>query len=349
MTWNQTTAAKRAVCASASVPIRGTKRTLALLLVLPLTMAWAQPTMTGAELAASDIAANDPGVLAQSPPERITDDFLARWPSLLREDWSDGLKIDDRDPGGRWTRTMVNDTKWHKEHEEKQVFTFPGQNGQTFNPFSIVKHGGKSWLRITARATPKEELKAAWNQPIQSGVLANYPTFNFTYGYVEARAILPDVHGTWPAFWLLPNNRAWPPEIDIFEQLNPSSGKEGGINKVHVNTHWWRKANKGHMASGGYVDIPNGGKTTDPHVYGVLWTKEYVAHYIDRQRVKVTPNPGDEPGVVAGLHQPMHLIFNLAMGGKWPGPVDMKRLPTHMDVTDIAVWGLPDTRAMNDR
>ena len=310
-------------------------------------MAWAQPTLVGTELAASDNPAGASNSSSPAPPERITDQFLARWPSLLRENWSEGLKLEGRDAGGRWSRTMVNDTKWHKEHGEQQVFTFPGQNGQTFNPFSVVQHSGKSWLRITARATPKEELKAAWNQPIQSGVLANYRTFGFTYGYVEARAILPDVHGTWPAFWLLPNDRKWPPEIDVFEQLNPASGKEGGIGKVHVIAAWWRKANKGHMARGGYVDIPNGGKTTEPHVYGVLWTKDYVAHYIDRQRVMVTPNPGDEPGVVEGVHKPMHLIFNLAMGGQWPGPVAMDQLPTYMDVTDIAVWGLPDTRAMN--
>src|SRR5690349_2503309 len=128
-------------------------RAFGLILILPLTMAWAQPTITGAELAATEVAAADSSGPSQSPPERITNEFLARWPNLLREDWSDGLKIDGRDPGGRWIRTMVNDTKWHKEHEEKQVFTYAGQNGQTFNPFTIVKHNDKSWLRITARAT----------------------------------------------------------------------------------------------------------------------------------------------------------------------------------------------------
>ncbi len=310
------------------------------LMTLPLTGGWAAP-----DLAVTEVAAADPvPVLPQAPPERITDKLLAEWPNMLREDWSQGLKIAGRDPDGRWSRTMSNDVKWHKEHGEKQVFTFPGQNGQTFDPFSVVNHSGKRWLRITARATPNGEMKAAWNQPIQSGVLSNFRSFGITYGYVEARAILPDVKGAWPAFWLLANDNKWPPEIDVFEHLNPADGREGGLGKVHVNTHWWRKASKGHAGRGGYVDLPNGGKVTEPHLYGVLWTKDLVAHYIDRQLVKVVPNPGTEPGVVEGVHKPMHLIFTLAMGGKWPGPVAMDKLPAQMDITDIAVWGLPAAR-----
>lgn len=299
----------------------------------------AQPASTASGAAA---VKNDATKATLGAPERITDQMLAGWPVLFREDWSKGLRLFGKDPGGRWSRTMVNDTKWHKNHGEQQVYTYPGQNGQTFNPFSIVKNSGKNWLRITARVTPPNELRAAWHQPFQSGVLTNYRSLGFTYGYFEARVILPNVHGAWPAFWTLPNDRKWPPEIDVFESLNHENGKEGGITKVHVNTHWWSKPAKGHAGKGGYVDLPNGGKITDPHVYGVLWTKEFVAHYIDRQRVMVVPNPQDEEGVRQGLHKPMHLIFSLAMGGKWPGPVDESKLPAHMDITDVSVWGLPN-------
>lgn len=312
---------------------------LLLLAMLPLTIAWAEPTSIPMEIAAAE---PEPAGATRMPPERITDQMLAGWPRLFHEDWSQGLKLFGKDSGGRWSRTMVNDVKWHKEHGEQQVYTLPGQNGQKYNPFSIVKHSGKSWMRITARVTPPDELKAAWKQPFQSGVLTNFRSLSFTYGYFEARVIMPNVHGAWPAFWTLPNDRKWPPEIDVFEHLNHENGKEGGITKVHINTHWWSKPAKGHAGKGGYVDLPNGGKVTDPHVYGVLWTKDLVAHYIDRQRVMVVPNPANEPGVREGLHKPMHLIFNLAMGGKWPGPVDKSKLPTHMDFTDIGVWGLPN-------
>lgn len=306
-------------------------------LALLLTGAWAEPRKPALE-----VAATDPEPAARPiPPQRITQAMLARWPRLLREEWREGLTIAGRERNGRWSRTMSNGVKWHKEHGERQVYTYPGQNGQTFDPFRLVERDGKRWLRITARATPAGERKAAWNQPIQSGVLANYRSFAFTYGYVEARVVLPDAHGAWPAFWLLPNDNKWPPEIDVFEHINHVDGRQGGLTKVHVNSHWWRKATKGRAARGGYIDLPKGGRVTEPHLYGVLWTRDYIAHYIDRERVMVVPNPGNEPGVVEGLHKPMHLIFTLTMGGQWPGPVAMDKLPVHMDITDIGVWQVP--------
>jgi beta-glucanase (GH16 family) len=42
-------------------------------------------------------------------------------------------------------------------------------------------------------------------------------TFAYRYGYAEARIKLPPGKGMWPAFWLVPANRTWPPEIDIME------------------------------------------------------------------------------------------------------------------------------------
>ena len=44
----------------------------------------------------------------------------------------------------------------------------------------------------------------------------------FTYGYFEASLRVDGAPSAWPAFWLLPESGAWPPEIDIVELAGDS-------------------------------------------------------------------------------------------------------------------------------
>ena len=63
---------------------------------------------------------------------------------------------------------------------------------------------------------------------IYSGrVYAKVNTVGWEYGYFEARIMLPEGKGTWPAFWMMPvgnvdwNTNPWPMcgEIDIMEEV----------------------------------------------------------------------------------------------------------------------------------
>ena len=69
-----------------------------------------------------------------------------------------------------------------------------------------------------------------------SGLVNTNPSFNFTYGYVEARVLCPTLSSVWPAFWLLPTDKSWPPEIDVMEAFGaPNSHGEGDSNAIHIN------------------------------------------------------------------------------------------------------------------
>jgi beta-glucanase (GH16 family) len=141
--------------------------------------------------------------------------------------------------------------------------------------------------------------------PFNSGMLTTYRSFHQLFGYFEMRAELPIGTGLWPAFWLLPVDGGWPPEIDVMEQLGSDS------RTIFVGTH---------SAVGG----SNVGTTTAVHVtdtsgafhrYGLDWEADTITWYFDDKPVFKEPTPAD-------MHTPMYLLVNLAVGGRgsWPGP-----------------------------
>lgn len=73
----------------------------------------------------------------------------------------------------------------------------------------------------------------------QSGMIStgrpiwnSQPKEEFRYGYFEARIKVSSGKGIWPAFWLLPSNHNWPPEIDIMEILGDAPSN------VLMTYHW---------------------------------------------------------------------------------------------------------------
>src|SRR5262249_44449107 len=101
--------------------------------------------------------------------------------------------------------------QWYVANTESKT------NGHS--PFSINSNG----LTIEATPTPSNLLSSVKNQPYLSGSLNTQGTFSQEYGLFEEKAQLPSGQGLWPAFWLLPENGQWPPEIDVLESIGNNS------------------------------------------------------------------------------------------------------------------------------
>lgn len=157
--------------------------------------------------------------------------------------------------------------------------------------------------------------------PYSSGMVQNGRSWNYQYGYVEARVKVPGNTGVWPAFWTLPApvDAMWPPEIDIFE-FGLSGQTRPGFN-YHYN-------NGGHQQSGLTVYGNSGTNyTQDYHVYGMLWTASKIQVYIDGE-------PG--PSYTNAAHitsVPQYIIFNLALKKGYTPPSG-----TAMYVDYVRVW-----------
>lgn len=143
------------------------------------------------------------------------------------------------------------------------------------------------------------------NYQFTSGELNTYHSFSQLYGYFEVRAELPAGQGLWPAFWLLPADGTWPPEIDVFEVLGNSPTTL--YTTVHSN-------DLGSLSQEALAStVAN--TSTGFHTYGVDWEPDYITWYFDGQAVYRVATPAD-------LNKPMYMILNLGVGGNWPGLAD---------------------------
>ena len=147
------------------------------------------------------------------------------------------------------------------------------------------------------------------------------------------RTKLPRGKGLWPAFWLLPSSHKWPPEIDVFEMFGASNSRhEGGLGWIHTGTvgagtsafNNWHKVNIDQYATF--------------HRYGLLWGPRTMSIYVDGERLVSQSTP-------PAFHQPMYVIANLAVGGRWPeSPDATTEFPAVMHIDYTHVWQYKEWR-----
>ena len=157
---------------------------------------------------------------------------------------------------------------------------------------------------------------------------------SFQYGRIDIRALLPKGQGIWPALWMLGNdiNRiGWPEcgEIDIMEMI----GGNGRDNQTHGTLHW---DNNGHLYTGGSYTLQSGIFADEYHLFSILWDETSIQWFVNDikfHEIDITPSHMTE------FHEKFFLIFNVAVGGRWPGSPDATTVfPQQMKVDYIRVF-----------
>lgn len=160
----------------------------------------------------------------------------------------------------------------------------------------------------------------------------------WTYGYFEARLKLPAGLGTWPAFWMMPQESgSWPGcgEMDIMEHVGAD------LNEVSSSIHcqaYYHAINTQKTAAR-HLD----GATEEFHVYALEWTEECVRTYVDGVLL-LEYNPDDYPlgrnEDTWPFHKAFGLKLNLAWGGDWGGykGVDESCLPQTFEIDYVRVF-----------
>lgn len=236
-----------------------------------------------------------------------------------------GTGIWRRNFGYKWCD--IDDVKNHSLiwNEEEQLYVDPSFAGDSGKPLGLEAASVKDGiLRITATKAPAD---APYGYKYFSGLLTSEPSFSQTYGVFEIRAKLPKGKGLWPAFWLLPVSKKWPPEIDVMEVLGDK------ITQYHTTLH--SKASGKHEMSP-FPPHATPDLSADFHTYAVDWGPKEIVFYFDEAEVARSPTPAD-------MHQPFYMLINLAVGGKWPGSPDASTaFPATMEVDWVRAWARTD-------
>ena len=240
--------------------------------------------------------------------------------------WEDNFDGDSLNQTDNWTITINGKGGGNKElqYYRRENITV-GKEPQS----------GKNCLIITAKKENYQFKKAT------SGRLSTQNKMSFKYGKVEARIKLPKTaNGLWPAFWMLGKdwpNTPWPKcgEIDILE-MGANKGIEKGLQDRYFNgaCHWGESFNNGAYPNYGYPAVSTYSLQEDFNLYTLIWDENNIKMYLDLDKYpdnepyfEMPISGEDVPGNPAHyFHGEFFLIFNLAVGGNFPGIWDINKV-----------------------
>lgn len=160
--------------------------------------------------------------------------------------------------------------------------------------------------------------------------------FDFNQGRVDIRANMPKGKGIWPALWMLGSNITsvgWPScgEIDIMEMV----GGGASDNTTHGTIHF-SNPNGDHVFFGGEKSAS--GKLNEKfYVYSIVWDETSIRWYLDDVQYHFESITAADRSELKD--NDFFFIFNVAVGGNWPGSPDASTtFPQRMIVDYIRVF-----------
>ncbi|MGF7229986.1 glycoside hydrolase family 16 protein, partial [Arachidicoccus sp.] len=231
---------------------------------------------------------------------------------------------------------------WHDEFDKKKL------NEQDWN-YEKGNHNGWGNHELEYYTSRPKNVYLSKGHLVIEARKEDYHTFHytsarittkdkkeFTYGRIDMRAKLPVSSGMWPALWMLGSNIStvnWPTcgEIDIMELIGKNP-------KQVVGSFHWEKANGTEGTINNKYSLSNGDFSKNFHVYSLTWGKDSMQILIDNipyvKAARQDFNDGTYP-----FDKPFFLLFNVAVGGDWPGsPDDTIKFPQKMSVDYVRYY-----------
>lgn len=205
--------------------------------------------------------------------------------------------------------------------------TFRGKGGPSLGDHGIRLHEitEEGTLKLYGLPTPAP-LRDQFEMPFLGGMISGEQQHAQTYGYWEMRVRLNSLSaGHHWAFWLIPDDHSWPPEIDMLEAVgsnpeNQSDAEHFFFNSIlsdpNTDSYTRIKPPKGHNAW---------------YTIGFLWTESDMRWFLDGQEVRHRPTMSGDKA--------LYFLVSPEIGGHWVGaPTADTKWPMEAELDYIRVY-----------
>ena len=238
---------------------------------------------------------------------------------------------------------LPDSAKWGYENgfvrnSEPQYYTTKRlENCRVENGMLVIEARKETWHNAAYKpgsSNPSEKDSLAYYTSASINTLGKQA---WQYGRIEVRAKVPAGKGTWPAIWMMGENRpqvGWPAcgEIDIMEFL----GKD--TTTVYGTMHYPDTTVSKKGSQGGKAITQNAANGF--HIYAIEWDKQKISCFYDEQKYFVFDIKNSQHTSFDPFNKKCYLLLNLAMGkaGSWPGPTDDSILPIQYYIDYVRVY-----------
>lgn len=238
-------------------------------------------------------------------------------PSLVWADEFDGAALDE--------------TKWSFQTGDgcaEGICGWGNNEEQTYQMENVTVSGGV--LQITAKE------QRVRNKLYTSGRIRTLGKGEWFSGRFEARVKMTTGQGIWPAFWMLPTDEVfggWPAsgEIDIMENIGSQPATVNGT--IHYGD-----SPQSHQQSGRKFDLHQGAFAEGFHEF-VLEKEAGILRWLVDDVLYFSRTPGDIAPANWPFDERFHFLFNVAVGGNFPGSPDSTTVfPQTLEVDYVRVY-----------
>lgn len=265
---------------------------------------------------------------SQQTPGHVPADYCLVWQDEFNE-----LTLDARAPWSSYFRIYNvrhlagNSDDGVKLHDDMvlpngtTVATALRQDGRWGNRKHFLHDPSDGTLKMRAFPLSAEMRPQFWGFPYVASMISADLAPGQVYGYWEIRARVNAIGpGHHLAFWLLPDDGAWPPEVDIFEVVGPQP------KTFAANLHLPAGQQKPDMTFYSEPPTPDGF-----HTFGFEWTPTNMRWLIDgkviRSHANYLPN------------KPLHTLLSWEIASKWPGdPNQTTPWPAEVEIDYVRVY-----------